>query len=66
MKKLFALLLALVLTIVSCACFAEETATVSDKEAIEAALNLANNPDQEWVLKVLTENQETLESLFNQ
>ena len=48
MKKLFALLLALVLTIVSCACFAEETATVSDKEAIEAALNLANNPDQEW------------------
>ena len=48
MKKLFALLLALVLIIVSCACFAEETATVSDKEAIEAALNLANNPDQEW------------------
>jgi len=48
MKKLFALLLALVLTIVSCACFAEETATVSDKEAIEAALNLANNPNQEW------------------
>ena len=48
MKKLFALLLALVLTIVSCACFAEETAVVSDKEAIEATLNLANNPDQEW------------------
>ena len=51
MKKLFALLLALVLTIVSCACFAEETATVSDKEAIEAALNLANNLDQEWTYK---------------
>ena len=67
MKKLFALLLALVLTIVSwCCCFAEEAASVSDKETIEAALNLANNPDQEWVLKVLTENQETLESLFNQ
>ncbi len=48
MKKLFALLLALVLTAVSCACFAEETAEVSDKEAIEAALNLSNNPDQEW------------------
>ena len=48
MKKLLALLLALVLTSVSCACFAEETAAVSDKEAIEAALNLANNPDQEW------------------
>ena len=51
MKKLFALLLALVLTIVSCACFAEESASVSDKEAIEAALNLANNPDQEWTYK---------------
>ena len=48
MKKLFALLLALVLTIVSCCCFAEEAASASDKEAIEAALNLANNPDQEW------------------
>ena len=51
MKKLFALLLALVLTIVSCACFAEESASASDKEAIEAALNLANNPDQEWTYK---------------
>ncbi|MBR3494557.1 MAG: hypothetical protein IKH38_03945 [Clostridia bacterium] len=51
MKKLLALLLALVLTSVSCACFAEETAAVSDKEAIEAALNLANNPDQEWTYK---------------
>ena len=51
MKRLFALLLALILTSVSCACFAEETAMVSDKEAIEAALNLANNPDQEWTYK---------------
>ena len=50
MKKLFALLSALVLTAVSCACFAEETAA-SDKEAIEAALNLRNNPDQEWTWK---------------
>ena len=48
MKKLFALLLALVLTTVSCACTAEEAAAVSGKDAIEAALNLANNPDQEW------------------
>ena len=51
MKKLFALLLALVLSAVSCACFAEETSAVSDKEAIETALNLANNPDQEWTYK---------------
>ena len=49
MKKLVALLLALVLTTVSCGCFAEEAASVSDKETIEAALNLANNPDQEWM-----------------
>ncbi|MBQ6564991.1 MAG: hypothetical protein IJL88_13830 [Clostridia bacterium] len=48
MKKLFALVLALFLSTVSCVSFAEETAAVSDKEAIEAALNLANNPDQEW------------------
>ena len=48
MKKMFALLLALVLTTVFCGCFADEAASVSDKEAIEAALNLANNPDQEW------------------
>ncbi len=51
MKKLFALLLALVLSAVSCASFAEETSAVSDKEAIETALNLANNPDQEWTYK---------------
>ena len=47
MKRLFAILLSLILLAVSCACFAEES-TASDKEAIEAALNLANNPDQEW------------------
>ena len=51
MKKLFALLLALALTAVSCACFAEETDAASDKEAIEAALDLANDPDQEWTYK---------------
>ncbi len=51
MKKLFALLLALVLTALSCACLAEEAAAVSDKDAIETALNLANNPDQEWTYK---------------
>ena len=50
MKKLSALLLALVLAVMSCACLAEETAA-SDKEIIEAALNLANNPDQEWTYK---------------
>ena len=37
MKKLFALLLALVLATVSCACFAEETPAASGKEAIEFA-----------------------------
>ena len=47
MKKLFAILLSLIL-LASCVCVAEETTTTSDKEAIEAALNLANNADQEW------------------
>ena len=47
MKKLLSILLAMILLASSCACFAEESAA-SDKEAIEAALNLANNPDQEW------------------
>ena len=47
MKKLLSILLAMILLALSCACFAEESAA-SDKEAIEAALNLANNPDQEW------------------
>ena len=47
MKKLLSILLAMILLASSCACFAEESAG-SDKEAIEAALNLANNPDQEW------------------
>ena len=48
MKKFFALLTALALLAMSCVCFAGESASASDKEAIEAALNLANNPDQEW------------------
>ena len=48
MKRFFALLTALALLAMSCVCFAGESASASDKEAIEAALNLANNPDQEW------------------
>lgn len=47
MKKLLSILVAMILLASSCACFAEGSAA-SDKEAIEAALNLANNPDQEW------------------
>ena len=47
MKKLLSALLTLALLASSCACFAAESAA-SDREAIEAALNLANNPDQEW------------------
>ena len=47
MKKIIAFLLAVVLMIPSALCLAEDAA-VSDKEAIEYALNLANNPDQEW------------------
>ncbi len=46
MKKILAILLAVFLLIPSAISFAEEAA--SDKEAIEYALNLANNPDQEW------------------
>lgn len=46
MKKGFAVLLMLVMALVSCACMAE-SGTVSDKEAIEYALNL-KNMDQEW------------------
>ena len=45
MKKIIAMLLALVLLVASCACVAETGA--SDKAAIEAALNL-QNMDQEW------------------
>ena len=47
MKKCFALLLAFAMLAVMLPAFAEE-AGVSGKEAIEYALNLANNPDQEW------------------
>ncbi len=46
MKKILAILLAVFLLIPSAIGFAEEAA--SEKEAIEYALNLANNPDQEW------------------
>ena len=47
MRKLLSIFLAFTMLIASGVCFAEET-SVSDKEAIENALNLANNPDQEW------------------
>ena len=47
MKRILAAVLSLALLAMCCACFAEGTAA-SDKAAIEAALNLANNPDQEW------------------
>ncbi|MBQ6121944.1 MAG: hypothetical protein IJI59_09405 [Clostridia bacterium] len=42
-----ALILAIALLAMMLPAFAEGIST-SDKEAIEAALNLANNPDQEW------------------
>ena len=45
MKRILTILLALALLTVSCSCFAEESASASNKEAIETALNLANNPD---------------------
>ena len=48
MKKILALLLALALMAVSCISLADEASAASDKEAIEAALDLANNADQEW------------------
>ena len=47
MKKTLAVLLALILLIPSAVSFADE-AEASDKEAIEYALNLKNNPDQVW------------------
>ena len=47
MKKLISVLLSVILLIISVVSFADES-TVSDKETIEYALNLANNPNQEW------------------
>ena len=47
MKRLITLMLALAMLVMMIPTFAEGS-TASDKEAIEAALNLANNPDQEW------------------
>ena len=47
MKKCLSFLLALALMLTGCIAVAESTAA-SDKEAIEYALNLKNNPDQEW------------------
>ena len=46
MKRILALLLAAILLLACCPALAE--GEVSDKAAIEAALNLANNPDQAW------------------
>ena len=46
MKRILALLLAAILLLACCPALAEDE--VSDKAAIEAALNLANNPDQAW------------------
>ena len=45
--RMAALILAIALLAMMLPAFAEGIST-SDKEAIEAALNLANNPDQEW------------------
>ena len=47
MKKLISIILSIILLMISAISFADEI-TASDKEAIEYALNLANNPDQEW------------------
>ncbi len=47
MKKLISVLLSIILLMTSVVSLADES-TASDKEAIEYALNLANNPDQEW------------------
>ena len=47
MKRIAALILAVAMLAMMLTTFAEGIST-SDKEAIEAALNLANNPDQEW------------------
>ena len=47
MKRIAALILAVAMLAMMLPTFAEGIST-SDKEAIEAALNLANNPDQEW------------------
>ncbi len=47
MKRLIALP-AVFLLAMSCPCYAEEPAQASDKEAIEAALDLSKNADQEW------------------
>ncbi len=47
MRKLLALSAAILLAMPG-PCLAEESAAASDKETIEAALNLANDPDQEW------------------
>ncbi len=47
MKRIFALTLAIAMLAMALPAFAE-AANISDKDAIETALNLANNPDQAW------------------
>ena len=47
MKKILAILLTLLMAVSGMTALAEAE-TVSDKATIEAALNLKNNPDQEW------------------
>ncbi|MBQ1491566.1 MAG: hypothetical protein IIZ39_06370, partial [Blautia sp.] len=48
MKKVTAMVLSLALLATPCMSFAGEETYFSEKEAIEEALNLKNNPDQEW------------------
>lgn len=55
MKKLVSVILSIVLLMISVVSLADESIT-SDKEAIEYALNLANNPDQEWTYNASTDS----------
>ena len=48
MKKFLSLVLSAVLLLGVIGCGTVSAEAPSDKQAIEAALNLANNPDQEW------------------
>ena len=48
MKKLLTMLLTAAMLCLMCPAFAETDADIAGKQAIEEALNLKNNPDQEW------------------
>lgn len=48
MKKILSFPLAVVMLCTTVSVLAENTSTASTKEAIEAALNLKNNENQEW------------------